>query len=187
MIEIFVSVDVETDGPCPGLNSMLSIGAYAFDANGEEYGAFSANLIALSGAFPDADTMEWWDTQPGAWTACRADTVPYVAAMYDFEAWLNNLPGKPVFVAYPAGFDFTFVYYYMHLVLGRCAFGFQALDVKTYAMAMMKTPFKKTTKSSMPKRWFPEDRHTHLALDDAIEQGKLFLAMLRENAGGKSE
>ncbi|HET9210666.1 MAG TPA: exonuclease, partial [Thermoanaerobaculia bacterium] len=37
-------------------------------------------------------------------------------------------------------------------------------------------------------RWFSGDRHTHVALDDAIEQGRLFCNMLAERnlraAGG---
>ncbi len=28
-------------------------------------------------------------------------------------AWVKSLPGTPVFVAYPAGFDFLFVYWYL--------------------------------------------------------------------------
>ena len=33
--------------------------------------------------------------------------------MLEYVAWLKGLPHKPVFVAYPAGFDFTFVYWYL--------------------------------------------------------------------------
>jgi hypothetical protein len=30
--------------------------------------------------------------------------------MADYARWVNGLPGKPVFVGYPAGYDFMFVY-----------------------------------------------------------------------------
>ena len=33
----------------------------------------------------------------------------------------------------------------------------------------------------MPQRWFDPHRHTHVALDDAIEQGALFINMLHED------
>jgi len=33
----------------------------------------------------------------------------------------------------------------------------------------------------MPRRWFDKLPHTHVALDDAIEQGALFCNMLAEN------
>jgi len=35
----------------------------------------------------------------------------------------------------------------------------------------------------MPKHWFDSLAHTHVALDDAIEQGALFCNMLIENLG----
>jgi hypothetical protein len=32
----------------------------------------------------------------------------------------------------------------------------------------------------MPKHWFDDHPHTHVALDDAIEQGALFCNMLKD-------
>ena len=59
--------------------------------------------------------------------------------------------------------------------VGASHFGFQALDLKTYAMAYMGTKFKETTKRTMPEEWFANSgKHTHIAIDDAIEQGYLF-------------
>jgi hypothetical protein len=48
-------------------------------------------------------------------------------------------------------------------------------------MAVLKKPYRETTKRNMPKHWFSKAPHTHVALDDAIEQGQLFCAMLSEN------
>jgi hypothetical protein len=39
----------------------------------------------------------------------------------------------------------------------------------------------------MPRRWFDALPHTHLALEDAIEQGALFCNMLAENYTGPLE
>ncbi len=50
-------------------------------------------------------------------------------------------------------------------------------------MAMLKKDYRSVTKWSMPKRWFDRPPHTHVALDDAIEQGALFCNMLAENRG----
>jgi hypothetical protein len=85
--------------------------------------------------------------------------------------------------AYPAGYDFMFMYWYMIRFAGRSPFSFSALDIKTYAMAMLKLPYRETVKGNMPRRWFSDAKHSHVALDDAIEQGNLFIAMLQENAG----
>jgi hypothetical protein len=35
-------------------------------------------------------------------------------------------------------------------------------------------------KRNMPKRWFGPEPHTHVALDDAIEQGELFCNMIAD-------
>ncbi len=100
--------------------------------------------------------------------------------MADYLAWLKELPGKVVFVAYPAGFDFTFVYWYLHRFTGESPFSHSALDIKTLAMALLKRPYRDSTKRNMPKRWFSTRPHTHVALDDALEQGELFCNMFRE-------
>ena len=179
MGEIYFSVDVETDGPCPGVNSMLSIGAVAFSETGERLGDFSSNLDLLPDAIQNPYTMAWWDTQPEAWTACRANTVPPAVAMDKFSKWVESFEGSPVFVAYPAGFDFTYVYWYLIKFIGKSPFGFSALDLKSYAMAMLGTSFRKTVKKNFPKELTAKlsVSHSHVALDDAAGQGEMFFRM----------
>lgn len=181
--EIYLSTDVETDGPIPGPHSMLSFGSVAFDATGREIASFARNLETLSGAAGDPDTMAWWDEHRDAWIACRVDRVGPELAMLEYVSWVKGLPGKPVFVAYPAGFDFLFMYWYMIRFAGESPFSHSALDIKSYAMALLKKPYRESTKRNMPKRWFASVPHNHVALDDAREQGLLFVNMLREHLG----
>jgi len=54
------------------------------------------------------------------------------------------------------------------------------LDIKTYAMALLGLDYRQSTKRNMPKRWFDDLPHTHVALDDALGQGALFCNMLAE-------
>jgi 3'-5' exoribonuclease Rv2179c-like domain len=178
--EIYVSTDVESDGPIPGPNSMLSFGSAAFRADGTMLSTFSRNLDEMPGAAADPSTAAWWAGQPEAWAACRRDTVPPEDAMRDYRKWLEALPGRPVFVAYPAGYDFMFVYWYLIRFAGASPFSHSALDVKTLAMAILGTGYRDATKRNMPKRWLSNHPHTHVALDDAIGQGHLFCNMLRE-------
>jgi hypothetical protein len=181
MSETYVSTDVETDGPIPGPHSMLSFASAAYLADKTLVSTFSANLETLEGASGHPSTMEWWTKNPEAWAACRTHLEPASAAMPRYVAWLKTLPGRPVFVAYPAGFDFLFVYWYLMRFAGESPFSHSALDIKTYAMAMLKKGYRDATKRNMPKRWFDDLPHTHVALDDAIEQGALFCNMLRES------
>ncbi len=181
MNEIYVSTDIETDGPIPGLYSMLSIGSAAYTADKQLIATFSANLHTLEGASTHPDTAAWWATQPDAWSACRKDLEMPETVMLRYVAWLRALPGKPVFVAYPAGFDFTFVYWYLIRFAGESPFSHSALDIKTLAMAVLKSDYRDAVKRRMPKRWFDPMPHTHIALDDAIEQGAMFCNLLRES------
>ena len=179
--EIYVSTDVETDGPVAGKHSMLSLGSAAYSADKQLLGAFSANLETLPGATPDPNTAAWWATQPEAWAACRKELEAPAAAMARYLAWLKSLPGRPVFVAYPSAFDFPFVYWYLMEFAGENPFGYSAIDIKTYAMALLRRPYRASGKQSMPAEWFDPAPHTHVAIDDAIEQGRLFCNMLQAN------
>src|SRR5205085_2877375 len=120
-MEIYVSTDVETDGPIPGVYSMLSIGSAAY------------------------------------------------------------LPDKTVFVPYPAGFDFMYVCWYLNRFTGENPFGWHALDIKTFAMALTGRDFLDTVKRNMPRQWFDDLPYTHKAMDDAVSQGVLFCNMLAEH------
>lgn len=178
--EIYVSTDIEADGPIPGPNSMLSFASAAFRESGEMVSTFSANLELLEGAAPDPKTAAWWASQPEAWAACRENAEPPQAAMARYVAWVKGLPGKPVFVGYPVAYDFMFVYWYLMRFVGESPFSHSALDIKTAAMIALKSPYRDATKKNMPRRWFGEQPHTHVALDDAIGQGVLFCNILRE-------
>lgn len=184
MKEIYISTDIETNGPIPSDNSMLSLGAAAFTSEGKLISTFYATLETLPNSKEDDSTMAWWAQNKEAYDLARKDIRDPKLVMTDYVSWAESLDGKPVFVGYPAGFDFLFVYWYMIHFVGRSPFSFSALDIKTYVMATLKTEYKKSTKKNMPARWFSKNKHTHVAIDDAIEQGELFINILKENLHG---
>lgn len=186
--ELYLSVDVEADGPIPGPNSMLSFGAACFDEAGQLLGTFARNLETLEGAQGDPDTMRWWEGQPEAWAACREDLVPPERAMREFLAFLEDLEREHaanlVFTGFPVTYDFMFVYWYLIRFAGKSPFSFSGLDIKTYASAILKQGYRSSSKRGLPKRWLQGTQaHTHQALDDAIGQGQLFMNMRREHLG----
>ncbi len=128
MSEIFVVTDIETDGPIPGEYSMLSLASVAYTEPGGLHDTFSRNLQTLPNAKQHPDTMKWWRTQPQAWRACRTDPEPPERAMSQYLHWVKALPGPPVFVAYPVGFDFAFVCWYLIRFTGENPYTPAALD-----------------------------------------------------------
>ncbi len=188
--EVYVSTDIEADGPIPGPHSMLSLASAAYRADKTVIATFTVNLDTLPDAAPDPRTVAWWKDFPEAWAKCRADTHAPEAAMRAYLDWVKALPGRPVFLGFPASWDFMWVYWYLLRFTGERPFREHALDVRSYAMGMRKVSFAETTRTYLPKRWFDEGLpHTHVALDDALEQGAMFCNMLAENRrpGGGGE
>lgn len=179
--EIYVSTDIETDGPIPGPHSMLSIGSAAYTSDKELIATFSINLKPLPRATGHPITMKWWSENPAAWEACQVNPKPAEEAMHSYHSWVQALPGKPVFVAYPAAFDFMFVYWYLIHFVGDSPFKHSSLDIRSYAMAYLKKNYGDSGKQALPSEWLEEMPLTHVALDDAIQQGQLFCNLLQNN------
>lgn len=190
MSETFVLVDIESDGPVPGRHSMLSFGAVAFKLDKTVLGTFERNLEPLPGASQYPATMAWWQSFPEAWAACRENQVSPKAAMADFIAWANTLPNRPVaFVANPVSYDWLFIHYYIHTftdivhtIKGDSPFCLAAMDMHSYAMAVLGKGFRNSGKSSYPPEWKDHGLpHTHKAIDDAMEHAMTFCAMVATN------
>ena len=198
--EIYVSIDIEADGPIPGINSMVNIGLAAFRGvmpgeaapeHPQPIATFEANIKCLPEATPDPDTMAWWAKNPAAWEYVqgRAEGSPTPVsaseAMNNVLSWTEQLPGKPVMVVFPT-YDFMFVRWYLVRFCGverARIFGIQALDLKTLAMAAMNHPtFKGVFKRSMSKwgraLFKGQPPHDHTGLADAIGQGMLFVRLM---------
>ncbi len=181
MPDLYFSTDIEADGPIPGPHSMLSFASVAITAEGTTIASYSSNLTLLDGASPHPRTADFWAKNQSAYAATRIAPQPPEIAIPRYVEWVESLPGSPVFVAYPATFDFLFMYWYMIRFAGRSPFAHSALDMKTFAWSILKRPFRETTKSNFPRHWFTDKPHTHIASDDALEQAHLFVNMLKGN------
>lgn len=187
--DLYFSIDIETDGPVPMEHSMLSFGCVALTRSGEELGAFEANLKTLPGAEPDPATMRWWKKQPDAWRICRANQRDPEEAIQSFCNWVSRLSTrheprrsfKPVAVCYPAAYDFSWMYAYMMRYSRASPFGFRCVDIRSYIMAMWNEQYRNTSKRNWPASWFPDIDHTHVAIEDAREQGLTFINAMKAN------
>ena len=181
--EVFVSTDIEADGPYPGDYSMLSFAGVAFAEDGTVISAFETNLTPLLGAERDERTMrEFWSKERVAWEYVTRNPQDPAVAMPKFAEWVEGLPGDlKTMVCMPAGFDFMFMYWYMKK-FAHSPFSFSCIDTKSYVMAMRKKPYRHSGKRGWPGRWFAKGcPHTHKAIDDALEQGISFMKMREEN------
>jgi len=172
--EILISVDVEAAGPIPGEFSMLSLGACVVGAREQN---FYVELKPITRNFePEAMSIAGFDLAD-----LETHGVEPLQAMLDFERWIARVtpPGcQPVFVAYPIAFDWMFVAYYFHRFLNRNPFGIAGLDVKSYYAGMMGAPYVASGKREMEPQFSGDLKLTHNALEDAMEQAKLFERLL---------
>jgi hypothetical protein len=181
--EVFVSLDIETDGPAPGLNSMLALGAAAFSEAGKELDTWYFTFKPLPGASQHPDTMAWWATQPEAWAEVISGTQDPEIAIPLFAAWCEQLPGRPVAIGWPIAFDFAFVNWYCHRFANRNPLGFGGIDIRSYVNGLVGYPScyglpeRETRKLTGPVD--TAGLRDHVALDDAIGQGRLFMALRR--------
>lgn len=185
MDDLYVSFDVESDGPCPLDNSMINFGAVFYNSNGVYLNEYSVNLYPLSNATADPGTSAWWRSQfainPELEFELMKDRKYAFQAIPDFVRFSESVQekhkGKLVAMAYPAGYDWSFLYTYMLKFAGKSPYGFSCLDIKTYAMAKLGIPFHEAHKKNFPKHWFNKNlKHTHLGIDDAKEQAALFFS-----------
>jgi len=178
-IEKYISVDVETSGPDPRNYAMLSIGACTIT---EPRSSFYIELK------PDVDGFT-----PEALAVCqlsleklRETGVPARDAMLKFSQWVAGVVSKefqPVFTAFNAPFDWMFVNDYFHRYLGDNPFGHKALDIKALYMGLRKTRWMETSYNMVKKKTGLEAALTHHALEDAIQQAKIFEILIKELRG----
>ena len=99
-------------------------------------------------------------------------------AMNRFRVWVSTIGehfgAKPVFAAYPLGFDWMFAYWYLMRFGGESPFGHSTcIDMKSVYATKARLPYSRVGKRSMPQELVSNRRHTHNALDDAVEQADL--------------
>ena len=174
---IFIVTDIESDGPTPLHNSMLSFASVAIEENGTVRGEFEAQLLQRPDRTTNETTMAWWATQPEAWAASTANAEPAEIVMPRFADWVDNLPGPKVFAAAPMMFDGMWMDHYLDQFAGtRVLSGpfkqrqiFRGGGVCLYTMAgtLRGAPYLDWGMSKLPAEFYGHIAHTHKAIDDA--------------------
>jgi DNA polymerase III epsilon subunit-like protein len=172
--EMFISVDVESSGPVPGIYSMLSLGACVV---GSPETSFYVELRPISDAFV-AEALKVSKLSLDELKRTGRDPED---GMADFKAWIlgQSVGRVPVFVGFNASFDWSFVNWYFHKFVGENPFGYTALDVKSYYMGRFGSSWEETKSSRMSEEFRPRSTNTHNALDDARSQATTFASLLK--------
>ena len=173
--ELYISVDIEASGPIPGHYSLVSIGACVVTDTTKQ---FYAEVRPIS----DAAVPEAMSVIGKTLEDFRRHGRDPATVMAEFEAWLKGLDDGPaVFVGFNAAFDWSFVNWYFHKFLGRNPFGIGGVDIKSFLMGHAGCAWQATRSSRLPTKYRAKGaRHSHHALEDAIEQANIFELMARD-------
>jgi hypothetical protein len=186
MADIYISADIEADGPIPGVYSMLAFGlsvAATFDGvtfmpREPEADTFYRELRPISDRFDeDALAVSGLDRH----TLLVAGVEPE-RAMRDAADWVQIQAGeaRAVMVGYPVVFDWMFLHWYFIRFTGSSPFGFSsALDMKTVYQQKARVTLDRAGRNDLPAELRSSRPHTHNARDDAIEQAEIFNKLMR--------
>ena len=179
--DLYVSADIETDGPIPGPYSMLAFGlAVAGTFDGTRFwradpsqSTFYRELKPISDEFE----QEALDVNQLDRSRLELTGLDPTTAMVQAADWLDAISAENrlVLVAYPVAFDWAFLYWYFVRFAKRSPFGYSScLDIRTLYQARARTTHDRSGKKDMPASLLPTRPHTHNAFDDAVEQAELF-------------
>jgi hypothetical protein len=181
-VDAYFSADVETDGPIPGLFSILSFAmVYAGSFDGKRFERprtyewtlykelkpisenFQEEALRINGLDRARLCLEGESPQTAMAEACR---------------WVKDKAGraKPVLVAYPLSFDWTWLYwYFIRFSPDGSPFDYsRCFDIKTALAVKAAIPISEAGRSRLIPSLLPKHQHTHHALDDAIAQAEIF-------------
>jgi hypothetical protein len=194
-LDVYFSADVETDGPIPGPFSILSLAlvfagtfdGVRFTAPQDYHQNFYRELRPISNDFQlEALRVNGLDRDRLLVEGERPE-----AAMTEAAQWIGGIvgQGKPILVAYPLSFDWSWLYWYFTKFSAQGSPFNHSLcfDIKTAFAVKAGVPISEAGKSKLLPSLRPQSRHTHHALDDAIEQAEIFARVFQwEGNRGRS-
>lgn len=183
--DVYFSADVETDGPIPGPYSILSFAiVYAgrFDGKRFERPArldqhLYKELRPISEQFePEALEVNQLDRK-----RLIHEGADPSEAMTEASRWVRSIAGhgRPVLVAYPLSFDWTWLYwYFVRFSEDGSPFNHSGcFDLKTAIAVKANIPISAAGRNQLAPILRSHLTHTHHALQDAIEQAEIFASV----------
>ena len=164
-MKTLIVVDVESDGPCPGLYSMVCFGAVAVTPKLDKtfygqtaplnFAEFDPAALAISGFTRDEHLG-----------------FPHpIITMDAFAEWLKQFQ-QPVFISDNPAYDWQFINYYFHNCRGGNPFGFSGRRIGDLYAGLNKD-------LGYASRWkhLRKTKHTHNPVDDAKGNAEALIAM----------
>lgn len=169
----YIMVDVESDGPVPGLYSMIAFAAVIVNEKillaEPEWSTFGPVYIKpISERYqPDALKITGFT---------REQTLLFdepSKKIIEFGNWVTEID-KPVFISDNNGYDWGFINWYFWYYCGKNPFGFSSQNLNSFYKGLtknMKSSFKHLRKT----------KHDHNPLNDTKGNAEAMIQMCKEN------
>lgn len=161
----WVVVDVESDGPLLGTNSMVCFGAVVLEPNLTK--TFYGQTHPISTQFdPEALAISGFTREQHKNFEHPRDVFTR------FAGWLTeNCKGKPVLVSDNNGYDASWINWYFHRYLNRNPFGWSSRRIGDMFCGFYNDPFYKWKR-------YRKTSHTHHPVDDAKGNAEALLYLI---------
>ena len=150
------SEDGTGGGICPGIGYLTEFGAVAYPSMKWFYGDLRPTFILP------------------ATSSAECDRMAQMEIFFKFDAWLKEqCKGfQPIFVSDNPAFDFPWINYHFHDLLGRNPFGWSARRIGDYYAGL-------TNNWRNASKWkkLRITKHTHHPVDDAMGNAEAFKRM----------
>ena len=161
----FFVVDVESDGPCPGLYSMVSFAAVKL--TNELNQTFCAKTRPITDRFnPEALAISCSSREEHMTYDSPAET------MNSFKDWILkvNVGSRPVFLSDNLAFDWQWINYYFHNFVGENPFGYSGRRIGDLWCGLQKNTYSQW-------KWLRDTAHDHNPLNDALGNAEALIKM----------
>lgn len=161
-------VDVEADGPCPGINNMVWFGVVKIDKDHKLETTFEGKCKPIFHQWEKTEEalavsgLTWEDT---LFFPNPAET------MQAFLDWINETnEGRAMFYSDNNGFDFAYINYYCWKFLGQNPFGWSSSNIGGIWKGMRKSVFEKF-------KFMRKTKHDHNPVNDAKGNAEALIHM----------
>ena len=192
--KLFLSFDIESDGPTPIINNLLSIGIVGITLDEKIVFEYEANIEPLESHTQDTTCMQtFWlkPEQKTAWERLQMNRRNYISVFEDLGVKLKELDSKYKlkFVAHPACFDWMFLkcYYELARTNSQNKECFYDIGYQCECSSTLWNLYKQLNKlnSTQANELFKylgefDETSNHMALSDALVQGKFYVKLLKK-------
>lgn len=163
-------VDIEADGPAPGLYSMVSFGVVEMTPDGWGRTFYGQVAPIVEEYIPEALAVS---------NHTREEHVSFESpevVMKRFDAWIRGIVGnsRAHFFSDNPAFDWQFMNYYLHRFTGDNVFGHSARRIGDIYAGAVRDFYTRPNW----KKW-KKTPHTHHPLDDAKGNAEAYAEMVR--------